>query len=154
MIDEERFANGGFSSDIMLSYTQNHQLVCKKWVVKNYQDGATKSITDELNISVEDHTRKQVQIHAVARSMAKHFSKKIPVQFGDNCLYKKTLNSTLKDLPVTVEEFVPEQFIKYINTNSKVNLNPSNDMEEELFAKAEFFAHFHCFALRERAYAA
>ena len=141
MIDEERFAQGGFRN-AHHAYAQNCQLVSTKWVVKKYQDGAIKSITNDLKISIEDHTRKQVQLHAVARNMAKQFSKKVPVQFGDSFHYKKTYYSTLKDLPVTVEEFVPGQFIKYINNNGKVNLHPADDIEEEIFAKAECFAHF------------
>ena len=141
MIDEERFAHGGFRN-AHHAYAQTCQLASTTWVVKKYQDGVIKSITDELNISTKDHTRKQVQLHAVARSMARQFSKEVPVQFGDSFNCKKTYHSMLKDLPLTVEEFVPGQFIKYINNNGKVNLYPADDMEKEIFAKVECFAHF------------
>eukprot|EP00794_Sanderia_malayensis_P002723 gene2723-3148_t len=79
MIDGERFAHGGFCYADH-AYAQNYQLASTKWVVKMYQDTAIKSITDDLKISIEDHTRKQVQLYAVARSMTKQFSKKAPVE--------------------------------------------------------------------------
>ena len=141
MIDELKFAHGGFR-DAHNAYAQSSKLPSRKWVVKKYQNGAIKAITDDLHISIEDHTRKQVQLHAVARSMAKQFSRRVPVQFGETFHYRKTYYSTFKDLPITVEEFVEGKFIKYINNDGKVNLNPADKNEEEIFAKAECFAHF------------
>ena len=74
MIDELRFEHGGFC-DAHNAYAQSSKLPSTKWVVKEYQDGAVKSTTGDLHISIEDHTRKQVQLHAVARNIAKQFKK-------------------------------------------------------------------------------
>ena len=74
IFNEQSFEHGGFH-DAHNAYAQSSQLPSTKWVVQKYQDGAVQSITSNLHISIEDHTRKQVQLHAVARSMAKQFSK-------------------------------------------------------------------------------
>ena len=50
MIDELRFAHGGFR-DAHNAYAQGSQLPSTKWVVKRYLDGAVKSITGDLHIS-------------------------------------------------------------------------------------------------------
>ena len=39
----------------------------KMWVVKTYNEKATSTIRDDQGSTLEDHTRKQVQMHEVAR---------------------------------------------------------------------------------------
>ena len=70
LIDELRFAHGGFH-EAQNAYAQNTQPPSIKWAVTKYQDGAVKSVSDDLHISIKDHTRKQGQLHAVARSVAR-----------------------------------------------------------------------------------
>ena len=52
------------------------------WVVKTYNEKATSTIRDDLGSTPEDHTRKQVQMHEVARHVTKGFSMKVPEEFG------------------------------------------------------------------------
>lgn len=49
--------------------------------------------------------------------------------------------SVLENVPITVEEYVPGEFVKYINNDGQCMDSP--DVEsKELFAKAECFSHF------------
>ena len=88
-----------------------------QWVVKKYQPTSVKTIVGILNSTVEDHTRKQVQMHAVARNITQRFSSRVPIPFGDTFSYGKVFYSVLDELPVTVEEFVPGEFQKYVNND-------------------------------------
>ena len=55
------------------------------WVVKTYNAKATKAITETMQSTFEDHCRKQVQMHTVAKHLAKKFQLKAPLQFGECC---------------------------------------------------------------------
>ena len=50
--------------------------------MKQYQEKASNAIKDDLGMSLEDHTRKQVQMSAVARHLSKRFAKNVPPEFG------------------------------------------------------------------------
>ena len=43
--------------------------------------------------------------------------------------------------PVTVEEYIPGSFTKYINNNGQINFNLSHDIKE-LLEKCECFVHY------------
>lgn len=71
LVETESFSSGGFRNAFLG--------VCKdkqKWVIKNYNDKAVETITETLKSSVEDHTRKQIQMHCAARHLTKVFSTK------------------------------------------------------------------------------
>ena len=68
-------------------------------------------------MTVEDHTRKQVQMHSVARNITQRFSARVPSQFGDCFRYGKVFYSVLNGVPITVEEFVEGEFVKYVNND-------------------------------------
>lgn len=70
-----------------------------------------------LKSTVEDHTRKQVQMQAVVRNITQRFTSRTPSKFGDYIHNEKVFYSVLDDLPVTVEELVPGEFRKYINND-------------------------------------
>ena len=92
-----------------------------------------KTIIDILKSTVEDHTRKQVQMHAVARNITQRFSVRVPTPFGDTFSYGKVLYSVLDELPVTVEEF---KIQKYVN-NDGTSCAPVTEDHQEMYAKAE-----------------
>ena len=48
---------------------------------------------------LEDHTRKQVQMNAVARHLTKRFAKNVPPEFGGTFEYVKVFYSVLNKLP-------------------------------------------------------
>ena len=100
-----------------------------------------KTIEDTLKISVEAHTRKQVQMHCVARNITQRFSAKIPDEFGQTFSYGKVFYSVLENVPVTIEAYMPGEFIKYINNDGECLDCPQDDLEE-LFQKAQCLSHF------------
>ena len=108
---------------------------------EKYQPTSVKTIVDILNSTVEDHTRKQVQMHAVARNITQRFSSRVPIPFGDTFSYGKVFYSVLDELPVAVEEFVPGEFQKYVN-NDGTCYAPVMEDHQEVYAKAECLVHF------------
>ena len=58
-------------------------------MVKQYHEEAAKTIMDGLGMSPEDHTRKQVQMSAVARHLTKRFPKHLPPEFDGTFEYVK-----------------------------------------------------------------
>ena len=56
-------------------------------------------------------------MRAEARNLTTRFSSKVPANIGDSFQYGKVFYSVLDDLPVTVEEFVPGEYRKYVNNN-------------------------------------
>ena len=87
---------------------------------------------------MEDHTRKQVQMDAVARNITQRFSLRVPTPFGDTFSYGKVLYSVLDELPVTVEEF---KIQKYLN-NDGTSCAPVTEDHQEVYAKAECLVLF------------
>ena len=54
----------------------------KKWVIKTYNETTKETITTTLQTSIEDHTRKQIQMHSAASHLANLFTSKPPGEFG------------------------------------------------------------------------
>ena len=61
-------------------------------------------------MSLEDHTRKKVQMSAVARHLTKRFAKNVPPEFGGTFECVKVFYAMFKKQPVTIEEFVQGEF--------------------------------------------
>ena len=90
---------------------------------------------------MEDHTGEQVQMHAVARNITQRFSSRVPALFGDTFSYGKVFYCVLDELPVTVEEFVPGEFQKYVN-NDGTCYAPMTEDHQQVYAKAECLVQF------------
>ena len=69
-IEETQFSHGAFG-DAFRATTVDKHIAQTTWVVKQYQEEASNTIKDDLGMSLEDHTRKQVQMSAVARHLTK-----------------------------------------------------------------------------------
>lgn len=139
MIEDEPFLSGAFRD--AFKATCNDHLHLGDWIVKKYKPTSIETIKEVLKSTVEDHTRKQVQMHAVARNITQRFSSKVPAEFGDSFQYGKVFYSVLDDLPITVEEFVPGEFRKYVNNNGACLTSPG-DACDEVFAKAQCLVHY------------
>ena len=139
MIEDEPFSSGAFRD--AFKATCNDHLHLGDWVVKKYKPTSIETIKELLKSTVEDHTRKQVQMYAVARNITQRFSSKVPAEFGDSFQYGKVFHSVLDDLPITVEEFVPGEFRKYVNNNGACLTSPG-DACDEVFAKAQCLVHY------------
>ena len=92
-------------------------MLSKTISVKKCKPTSIETITELLKSTSEGHTRKQVQMRAEARNLTTRFSSKVPANFGDSFQCGKVFYSVLDDFPVTVEEFVPGEYRKYVNNN-------------------------------------
>lgn len=139
-VNDEKFASGAFR-DAYKAECLDPPDLRGNWVLKWYQDTSKTTIETTLRMSVEDHTRKQVQMHAVARNITQQFAFKAPQLFNETFSYGKVFYSTLDGQPVTVEEYVPGDFVKYVNNDGSC-LEPPNEDYEVVFRKAECLVHF------------
>ena len=139
MLEKTKFSEGGFRDAFIARSTQKEMPT--KWVVKKTKTESQANITANLNLTNLQHTRKQVQTNAVARSLAMSFARKTPADFGSCFNCKKVYFSMTDDNPVTVEEFIPGSFTKYMNNNGQVNPNLPEDLKRAL-EKAESFADY------------
>ena len=78
----------------------------QKWVIKKYNDKAVETITETLKSSVEDHTRKQIQMHCAARYLTNIFSTKATKAakaFGECFKFNRAYCTVYQGQPATVE---------------------------------------------------
>ena len=59
-----------------------------------------------LDITPIDHTRKQCQVHAVARNIAQRLKRYVPSAFIVAFDYNRVYFAMLDNCPVTVEDYV------------------------------------------------
>jgi hypothetical protein len=142
-LESTKFDSGAFRNAFKGEEIKKHGGK-KIWVVKTYNDKAIATIRDDLNSTVENHTRKQVQMHEVARHVTKGFSVKVPEEFGECFSYNHVFYTQFKDTTATVEEFIPGAFMKYVNNDGECIHPPGNSSSEckEVFAKAETLVHY------------
>jgi hypothetical protein len=139
LVETESFSSGGFR-DAFLGVSKDKA----KWVIKKYNDKAMDTITESLHSNIEDHTRKQIQLHCAARHLAKVFSTKTPKAFGECFKFNRAYYTEYEGKAATVEEFVEGTFRKYINNNGKVCKQPENCSAaiNTIFEKAECLVHY------------
>lgn len=65
-VDDDKFATGAFR-DAFKGTPESGSQCKKQWVIKKYNDKSKNTIVDTIKTTVEIHTRKQVQMHTVAR---------------------------------------------------------------------------------------
>ncbi|CAB4028614.1 Transient receptor potential cation channel subfamily M member 6 [Paramuricea clavata] len=93
-----------------------------KYVLKKYLEGEKKGI-EALFQSIELHTRKSVQLNALARNFAQSMASEVQAsEFGETFIYGKVYYSSLNGEPVTLENHLDGVFEKFINnTGEKSN---------------------------------
>ena len=111
-----------------------------KWFIKKYIPKAVKNIED-LGMILEDHARKQVQLHSAAGNIAQRCAKTALPEFGEKFQYGKVYCGFLNDVAVTVEEFIHGQFAKYINNDGKYKMLPLGEMKS-VCQKAQSLIHY------------
>ena len=93
--ENKYFADCGFCYAFMATTTQ--QRLSPKWVIKQNKEDQLESITKSLGMTTAQHTRKLVQMHAVARSIAQNFVRKSPKDFGLTFQLKKVYCALIND---------------------------------------------------------
>eukprot|EP00794_Sanderia_malayensis_P002045 gene2045-2324_t len=136
--ETKQFAAGGFRNAYMATTTGNS----KKWVIKEAKEDRVSQITEELKLTVTQHTRKQVQLHAVTRSIYHNFIRKAPSCFGSCFHYSNVYFSTIDATPVTAEQFIPGMFEKYMNNTGQLSETPVDESGMVLREKVECLVHF------------
>ena len=144
----ERFYNSPTGSCDVLASDKALELESDKgfrtWVLKFYKEDAQETILSDFQLTLETHTRKQFQMDAMARYIAKALQKKAPAKFGQCFTYDTVYFSTLDSRPVTVEKYIGGKITKYINNDGTVSssLIALGDLQQEQVEKAETLAHF------------
>ena len=111
-----------------------------KYVLKKYLEPEKKGI-EALFKSIELHTRKSVQLNALARNFAQSMASEIQAaEFGETFSYGKVYYSSLNGEPVTLENHLDGVFEKFINNTGELCVTPAD--ASELSLKAETFAHY------------
>ncbi len=144
-----KFASGGFR-DAFKCVETGPTVEKKYWVLKLYNDKARNTIINQLSMTMDDHARNQVQMHEVAKHIAKKMSKKAPQQFGNSFYYNKAYYTKFEGHHATIEEFINGDFVKYIDNNGHCVLPPDSSTQDNkaMYAKAETLVHY-SYALSE-----
>ena len=76
VMEKNKFAEGGFRDAYKAEC--KHPQYPPQWVIKKFKPEKAATIEGTLNLSLEAHTRKQVQMHCVAPKLADIMKKKAP----------------------------------------------------------------------------
>ena len=133
-VSVEKFASGGCRDAFVASGMRG---VSGKMVLKRYKPDRVAELS-HLFKSLDDHTRKVVQMHALARHFAQMMENDAPLEYGDTFTYTKLYNGKLNDEAVTVEQFIHGTFTKYINNTGDILVKDNS----AIALKAESFAHY------------
>ncbi|CAM1323178.1 Uncharacterised protein g8313 [Pycnogonum litorale] len=139
-IEGKPFSRGTFR-EAFKAKSQNGRFYHKTWVVKKYTEKGRRAVED-TNETFEMHTRKCVQMHILAENIAMQLAKKVKSKlnlFGKPIKYIDIFMGEHNGEFITLEEFIPGNFEKYVNNDGTVfakNRLPDN------VKKAECLVHF------------
>ena len=141
MIEKDVLGSGGFRQAFK-ARSSSPNVNNATWVVKKYLARAAKEITEDIKITIEEHTKKVVQMHALAKNIADHLSKKVQ-ELNVSKEFRETLklNIYLAKLDgecLTLEEFIEGKFEKYMNNTGEVCVSG----DDVIGQKAECLSHF------------
>ena len=141
VVDTKYFSSGAFRNAFKAKSFKPKQ---QTWVLKTYKSDAIKVMEDNMKTSVENHARKQVQMHSAAVQIANEFKKHAPGSFGECFKYNRVFYTKYLDKPATIEEFVPGSFSKYVNNNGLCCSPPQGctSYVKEMYEKAQCLVHF------------
>lgn len=100
-------------------------------MVKKFKEEQTKEV-ERLFHSIEDHTRKMVQMNSLARNFVMKLALDAPAEFGQTFSYTKVYLGKLSGECVTLESYLNGTFEKYINNTGDIS-----GVGSELSMKAE-----------------
>ena len=139
------FARGGFRAAFKSTSKTPPFKGGTTYIIKFYHPGTLTAIS-EVNDSTEDHARKSVQMHVLAKNFADQITVQVAKEqkqevFGKTFSYVDAFLGKIEGTGeiVTIEEFAGEgSFCKYVNNNGAIAVG--ND--PELQGKAESLVHF------------
>ncbi|XP_028419153.1 alpha-protein kinase 1-like [Dendronephthya gigantea] len=137
-MEKKPFANGAFRAAYLAKSIAG--LPKGKYVIKKYLEEEKKAI-EALFGSVELHTRKSVQLNALARNFAQSMASEVQAsEFGETFVYGKVYYSSLNGEPVTLETHLAGVFEKFVNNTGELCVEYAD--ANELSLKAETFVHY------------
>ena len=133
VVEDEQTDDGGFRNCF------NCFIGKDRWMMKRLKPHRVDE-AQVVKLTDEDHTRKQVQMHAVAKVLVEKFNQKCPEKFGKTFSYEDVYFTMVDGRPATLERYVDGQCFKYVNNNG-ICPAPEEGMED-LFEKGQALAHF------------
>ena len=135
-LERKSFASGGFRNAYLAKAISG--IAKGKYVLKRYKEDKVNEIK-ELFGTTEAHTRKVIQMNALARNFAQNLDLERPIlEYGATFTYSKVYYSSFNGEFVTLEDFIEGTFEKYINNTGEI----CGDGTSEISLKAEAFDHF------------
>ena len=123
-IEKKSFTKDAFREAFKATSSNNS---LEHWVIKKYSHESQETMETLLDINPIDHTKKQYQMHAVARNIVQRLKKYAPTEFGVAFDYNRVYIAMLDNCPITVEEFVEGEFQKYANNTGECMVPPNNE---------------------------
>ena len=146
-IEEQPFSKGGFRS------VTKGKTLDKTFVIKSFLPEAIQEIVNLNKVVQKKETtvslsKKAVQMHKLAANFTNELKKLISnigkkEEFGETFSYNDIYLGIIRkseEETVVVEEFIPGEFIKYINNDGTTIKNPATVIEFQL--KAECLCHY------------
>ncbi|KXJ07829.1 hypothetical protein AC249_AIPGENE13528 [Exaiptasia diaphana] len=116
-LSKTKFSSGSFRDAYIA--TPLSGLSPGKYVLKKFKEDQVHEI-ENLFKSIEEHTRKVVQMNALARNFALTLSNQAPVEYGPVLSYTKVYFGWLYGEFVTLENYLEGDFQKYVNNTGDV----------------------------------
>ena len=142
LIEKDVLGSGGFRQAFK-ARSSSTNFNNATWVVKKYLPSAVKESTEDIKITIEEHTKKVVQMHALAKNIPDRLSKKVQErnvskEFGETLKYRSIYLAKLDGECFTLEEFIHGEFEKYMNNTGEVCVS----RDDVIGQKAECLSHF------------
>ena len=142
-VDSESFAEGGFRKAYKCESIDGK--LSGKWVFKKYKENALKDM-ESLNLTEEEHARKQVQMHTLAQNITTQMQRNVPETFGetfsyDSMLFGKITENNGDACFVTIERYLEGSFTKYVNNTGEISSTTRNS-DDIIMKKAETLMHY------------
>ena len=143
-IEKKSIGEGGFRKAFKASST------CpgfsgQTWVFKRYLESVVKEIEGDLGQSMDDHTKKVIQMHNLSKKFADQLAqtikdKNVSELFGPVVQFEEVHFGKLQETGecITIEKFIEGTFEKYINNTGELCVPEANLVGQ----KAACLAHF------------
>ena len=143
-IEDKVLGEGGFRKAFKAS-SSTSGFAGKTWVVKSFVEDVVKDIVEDLGQTMEDQTKKVIQMHHLSKNFADQIAKivkekNVGAEFGPLLQFEMVYFGKIQDTGecITVERYIDGNFQKYINNMGKLSVHNNNFLGQ----KAECFAHF------------
>ena len=139
--DKDPLGTGGFRQAFKAT-SKTEGFDHTTWVIKKYLFKTVSDI-EYLGQTIEQHTKKIVQMHSLARNFTARLQQEVEKadlvdQFGPVFAYKKIYFGKCAGECVTIEEFIAGTFEKHINNTGDI----CGDENSDVCQKAQCFVHY------------